>query len=107
MYSNFPHWAHCDHLLTVITMYSACTHRVFDPLPPVSLATNSTSLPMCILSVSFSARLLAANLLTTTHSSVRHQALPLTKVRFVVPPPSSNFASIVCRTNRCNVQRHM
>ena len=35
MYSNFPHWAHCDHFLTVITMYSACTHRVFDPLPPV------------------------------------------------------------------------
>ena len=35
MYPTFTHWAHWSYLLPVITMCSACTQQVNDPLPPV------------------------------------------------------------------------
>ena len=34
---NVPTWAHCDHILSVITMYSTCTWWVFGFLTPVSV----------------------------------------------------------------------
>src|ERR1700753_1306873 len=35
MFSTCDPWAHCEHLVSGITMFSACTHQVLRPLPPV------------------------------------------------------------------------
>jgi len=36
MYSKFNHWAHWNHMLTVLSMFSPCTQWVFGPLSPVT-----------------------------------------------------------------------
>src|ERR1700753_2478942 len=35
MFSTCDPWAHCEHLVSGITMFSACSHQVLRPLPPV------------------------------------------------------------------------
>ena len=36
MCPTFDHWAYCGYMLTVLSMYSACFHWVFESLSPVS-----------------------------------------------------------------------
>src|ERR1700753_2685751 len=37
MFSTCDPWAHCEHLVSGITMFSAFSHQVLRPLPPVSV----------------------------------------------------------------------
>src|SRR6201992_3777630 len=44
MFSTCDPWAHCEHLVSGITMFSACSHWVLRPLPPVYAADSDDSL---------------------------------------------------------------